>query len=109
MDWTGLISNVLNNILGVSRMTVCSSPDLEALRLLSGKEGNFSSGETESESEGRGGLKLGSCQAVVVFSPSLYFLSWLRVSRSRLLLSSSGGQRYLAQCGELSDHHAINT
>ena len=74
MDWTGLISNVLNNILGVSRMTVCSSPDLEALRLLSGKEGNFSSGEKESESEGRGGLKLGSCQAVFFFLPHCFSL-----------------------------------
>lgn len=57
MDWTGLISNVVNNIVGVSRMTVCSSPHLEALRLLSEKEGNSTSAETESE--GRGGFKLG--------------------------------------------------
>ena len=70
MDWTGLISNVLNNILGLSRMTVCSSPDLEALTLLARKEGNFSSAETESQSEGRGGLKLGSCLAGGPFSPS---------------------------------------
>ena len=69
MDWTGVISNVVNNIVGVSRMTVCSSPHLEALRLLSEKEGNSSSGETESE--GRGGFKLGSCVAPGHFSPSL--------------------------------------
>ena len=67
MDWPGLISNVVNNILGVSRMTVCSSPDLEALRLLSEKEGN-------SPSEGRGGFKLGSCLAGVPFSPSVSFV-----------------------------------
>ena len=69
MDWTGLISNVVNNIVGVSRMTVCSNPNLEALRLLSQKEGNFTSAETESE--GRGGFKLGSYLAPVDLSPSL--------------------------------------
>ena len=80
-------------------MTVCSSPDLEALQL-SGKEVNSSSGETQSE--GRGGFKLGSYILLLLTSLlHLYFIiSWLRVSRSRLLLSSSGGQRYLAQCGE---------
>ena len=85
-------------------MTVCSSPDLEALRL-SGKAVNSSSGETQSE--GRGGFKLGSYTYILLLVTCLvhlyFIISWLRVSRSRLLLSSSGGQRYLAQCGELYD------
>ena len=98
-------------------MTVCSSPHLEALRLLSRKEGNSSSAETESESEGRGGFKLGTCSWLLLTSLphcNLSLLSWVRVSRSRLLLSSSGGQRYLAQCGELLpslltiEHHYLS-
>ena len=64
MDLAGVISNVITNIVGVSQMTVCSSPDLEALRLLSRKRENSTSAETQSEERG---FKLGSPLLLVRF------------------------------------------